>query len=111
MQCGRVESKKRMKYQKGMRGVNTYVQIRATHFLKAGIIYMHFGVLLIVFKVSKDPRTKTYVLWFAIVRPDGRRESERPKIHGLVYDTVRSPNNSMNGSKLIFYLFCWYIPE
>ena len=28
-------------------------------FLKAGIIYMHFGVLLIVFKVNKDPRTKT----------------------------------------------------
>ena len=91
MQCGRVESKKGWNIKRGMRGVNTYVQIRATQFLKAGIIYMHFGVLLIVFKVRKGPRTKTYVLWFRhTVRPDGPsgRESERPKIYGLVYEMI-----------------------
>ena len=60
MQCGRVESKKRMKYQKG--GWEVLIPMCKSGqltFLKAGIIYMHFGVLLIVFKVNKDPRTKT----------------------------------------------------
>ena len=36
MQCGRVESKKKDEISKGgMRGVNTYVQIRATHFFES----------------------------------------------------------------------------
>ena len=55
-------------------------------FLKAGIIYMHFGVLLIVFKVKKDPRTKT-------VGPS--KNLKVKKIYGLVYDTMRYCINSV----------------
>lgn len=53
-------------------------------FLKAGIIYMHFGVLLIVFKVNKDPRTKTV----------GPSKNLKAKIYGLVYETVTCWINS-----------------